>query len=156
MLHAKTGKIITTHVHGSSTIPDSKVHGANMGPTWVLLAPNGPMLAPWTLLSGMILELEIRQLTECWPIACQALGRPGLQHIHRPGSWRLAHTKPFWDDQLYSFGFVVHCTLHRCPHRQDKQKTFMKRLMPGQDAAILQTTLKMHFLNWKLYMITDF
>ena len=22
--------------------PDSKVHGANMGPTWVLLAPGGP------------------------------------------------------------------------------------------------------------------
>ena len=35
-------------------IPDSKVHGANMGPTWVLSAPDGPMLAPWTLLSGMI------------------------------------------------------------------------------------------------------
>ena len=23
-------------------IPDTKVHGANMGPTWVLLAPDGP------------------------------------------------------------------------------------------------------------------
>ena len=32
---------------------ESKVHGANMGPTWVLSAPDGPMLAPWTLLSGM-------------------------------------------------------------------------------------------------------
>ena len=32
--------------------PDSKVHGANMGPTWVLSVPDGPMLAPWTLLSG--------------------------------------------------------------------------------------------------------
>ena len=36
-------------------IPDSKIHGANMGPTWVLSAPGGShMLAPWTLLSGMI------------------------------------------------------------------------------------------------------
>ena len=34
-------------------IPDSKVHGANMGPTWALPAPDGPMLAPWTLLSGI-------------------------------------------------------------------------------------------------------
>ena len=64
--------------------PDNKVHGANMWPTWVLSAPNGPhvgpmnlairiakfmgptwgspgscrpqmgpMLAPWTLLSGL-------------------------------------------------------------------------------------------------------
>ena len=32
--------------------PDSKIHGANMGPTWVLSAQDGPMLAPWTLLSG--------------------------------------------------------------------------------------------------------
>ena len=32
--------------------PDSKVHGANMGPTWVLSAQMGPLLAPWILLSG--------------------------------------------------------------------------------------------------------
>ena len=25
-----------------STCPDSKVHGANMGPTWLLSAPDGP------------------------------------------------------------------------------------------------------------------
>ena len=35
--------------------PDSKIHGANMGPIWVLSAPDGPMLAPWTLLSGSVL-----------------------------------------------------------------------------------------------------
>ena len=32
--------------------PYSKVHSANMGPTWVPSVPDGPMLAPWTLLSG--------------------------------------------------------------------------------------------------------
>ena len=26
--------------------PDSKVHGANMGLTWVLLAPDGPHVGP--------------------------------------------------------------------------------------------------------------
>ena len=26
--------------------PDSKAHGANMGLSWVLSAPDGPMLAP--------------------------------------------------------------------------------------------------------------
>ena len=35
------------------SIPDSKVHGANMGPTWADRTQVGPMLAPWTLLSGM-------------------------------------------------------------------------------------------------------
>ena len=29
--------------------PDSKVHGANMGPTWVLSAPRGPHVGPITL-----------------------------------------------------------------------------------------------------------
>ena len=30
-------------------IPDSKVHGANMGLTWVLLAPDGPHVGPMNL-----------------------------------------------------------------------------------------------------------
>ena len=34
-----------------SVSPDSKVHGANMASAWVLSAPDGPMFAPWTLLS---------------------------------------------------------------------------------------------------------
>ena len=34
------------------TYPDSKVHGANMGPTWVLSAPDGPHVGPMNLLSG--------------------------------------------------------------------------------------------------------
>ena len=29
--------------------PDSKVHGANMGPTWVLVAPDGPHVGPMKL-----------------------------------------------------------------------------------------------------------
>ena len=32
--------------------PNNKVPGANMGPIWVLRPQMGPMLAPWTLLSG--------------------------------------------------------------------------------------------------------
>ena len=31
------------------TFPDSKVHGANMGPTWVLLATDGPHVGPMNL-----------------------------------------------------------------------------------------------------------
>ena len=36
------------------TFPDSKVHGANMGPIWGRQGPGGPMLTPWNLLSGLI------------------------------------------------------------------------------------------------------
>ena len=32
-----------------SRFPDSKVHGANMGPTWVLSAPVGPHVGPMNL-----------------------------------------------------------------------------------------------------------
>ena len=38
----------------SNHYPDSKVHGADMGPTWVLRPQMGPILAPWTLLWGIV------------------------------------------------------------------------------------------------------
>ena len=31
------------------SLPDSKVHGASMGPTWVLSAPNGTHIGPMNL-----------------------------------------------------------------------------------------------------------
>ena len=37
------------HNSVQDTIPDSKVHGANMGPTWVLSAPDGPHVGPMNL-----------------------------------------------------------------------------------------------------------
>ena len=46
-------------------VPDSKVHGANMGPTWVLSAPDGPMLAPWNLLSGVRWNKSAIHLFSC-------------------------------------------------------------------------------------------
>ena len=39
--------------------PDSKVHGANMGPSGADRTQVGPMLASWTLISGY-LELDFR------------------------------------------------------------------------------------------------
>ena len=33
----------------NSNVPDSKVHGANMGPTLVLSAPDGPHVGPMNL-----------------------------------------------------------------------------------------------------------
>ena len=33
--------------------PESKVHGTNMGPTWVLLAPDGPHVGPMNLALGV-------------------------------------------------------------------------------------------------------
>ena len=44
---------ITMYAYGNGTtrlnIPDINVHGANMGPTWVLSAPDGPHVGPMNL-----------------------------------------------------------------------------------------------------------
>ena len=37
---------------------DSKVHGANMGPTWVLLSPGGPNVSPMNLAIWDLLHLS--------------------------------------------------------------------------------------------------
>ena len=48
-------------------VPDSKVHGANMGPTWVLSAPDGPHVGPMNLairgLLGRHSIATLKQLT---------------------------------------------------------------------------------------------
>ena len=43
--------------------PDSKVHGANMGPTWVLSAPDGPHVGPMNVvIRGCFAEIICRYL----------------------------------------------------------------------------------------------
>ena len=44
-------------------IPDSKVHGANMGPTWVLPAPDGPHGGPMNLI---IRDLTMNGCRQKW------------------------------------------------------------------------------------------
>ena len=43
--------------------PDSKVHGANMGPTWVLSAPGGPYVGPINLAIRVDMDKQRRQVT---------------------------------------------------------------------------------------------
>ena len=45
--------------------PDNKVHGANMGPTWVLSAPDGPHVGPMNL---AIWGISVRDATKV-PVA---------------------------------------------------------------------------------------
>ena len=42
-------RTINRITHTSLNTPDSKVHGANMGPTWVLSTPDGPHVGPTNL-----------------------------------------------------------------------------------------------------------
>ena len=49
IMYAHTYTQITYIQRIQKNIPDSKVHGANMGPTWVLPAPDGPHVGPINL-----------------------------------------------------------------------------------------------------------
>ena len=51
---------------------DCKVRGANMGPIWGRQDPGGPLVGPWTLLSGLIV-LDARSHTY-YPVAWIAEG----------------------------------------------------------------------------------
>ena len=63
------------------SVPDSKVHGANMGPTWVISAPDGPHIGP--------MNLAIRR------------GSPGMQS---DGIVARFCSRSFWWRHLSSWG----------------------------------------------------
>ena len=53
-------------------VPDSKVHGTNMGPTWVLSAPGGPHIGP------MSLVIWVCFLSLSWVCCCQWWNLPSI------------------------------------------------------------------------------
>ena len=96
-------------------IPDSNVYGANMGPTWVLSAPDGPLLAPWTLLSGMVPREHT--LVECelnvWFYLQEKAFEKYIDHFVRPYWlwWKLLH-----QDGPHVTDFRPVCLNDRCCH----------------------------------------
>ena len=44
----------------ATTYPDSKVHGAHMGPTWDLSAPGGPHVGPMNFAIRVIIHDVIK------------------------------------------------------------------------------------------------
>ena len=48
-----------SHILQNYTTPDSKVRGANMGPIWVLLAPDGPHVGPMNLVIRVVSGLRL-------------------------------------------------------------------------------------------------
>ena len=45
--------------------PDSKIHGANMGPTWVLSAPDGPHVGPMNP-ALRVFSLNVFEYAKCY------------------------------------------------------------------------------------------
>ena len=65
--------------------PDSKVHGANMGPTWVLSAPGGPHVGPMDLAIREGLGASWLWLPPLWSVRWKSSGvsrvkRTALEH----------------------------------------------------------------------------
>ena len=58
--------------------PDSKVHGATQGPPGSCRTQMGPMLAPWTLLSGYKWHAHIKFLHTLWSTSLQHLMVPSV------------------------------------------------------------------------------
>ena len=58
------------HISKRGTNPDSKVHGANMGPPGSCRPQMGPILAPWTLLSGKCSTSPVA----VWSMSCHLGG----------------------------------------------------------------------------------
>ena len=64
--------------------PDSKVHGANMGSSGADRTHVGPMLAPWTLLVGYMLDIDIFSIVQ----SVASATKPNSFHI----------TGPLWEE----------------------------------------------------------
>ena len=58
-------KLAVVLLHVQHNAPDSKVHGANMGPIWADRTQVGHMLVPWTLLSRTVNFHKKTQYTAC-------------------------------------------------------------------------------------------
>ena len=65
---------------GDDICPDNKVHGANMGPTWVLSAPGGPHVGPMNL-ARRVSETE-KSFVQNISFSCQILHRTRQWYYH--------------------------------------------------------------------------
>ena len=55
----KTESVVHPGSSRMANCPDSKVHGANIGPTWVLSAPDGPHVRPMNLAIRVLITLQL-------------------------------------------------------------------------------------------------
>ena len=65
-------------------IPESKVHGANMGPTWVLSAPDGPHIGPMNLAHDDVIKWK--HFPRYWHFVL-GIHRSPVNSPHK-GQWR--------------------------------------------------------------------
>ena len=82
--------------------PDSKVHGANMGPTWVLSAPDGPHVGPMNLAIGVVERVPLSgQWTQLAPTRHFHLGM-STKECWKKSDNCILHYHKFYSDVLIS------------------------------------------------------
>ena len=65
VIESFVSELVAQYIHHGlpgSQYPDNKVHGANMGPTWVLSAPDGPHVSPMNLAIRVYSDIHHRGL----------------------------------------------------------------------------------------------
>ena len=93
------------------TFPDSKVHGASMGPTWVLSAPDGPHVGPM----NFAIWVHWR-----W-VSCLNADEGTLEHLDKitEGSWCKQNKRNWWVYMVVVVGSFISNTIQECNRNKD-------------------------------------
>ena len=75
-------------------IPDNKVHGAKMGPTWVLSAPDGPHVGPMNLPIRDCTQLYPQSVSWRWDRSILPQSPLSLQSLNGGSSWNYQSDLP--------------------------------------------------------------
>ena len=102
---------------GDQQFPDSKVLGANMGPTWDRQDPGGPLVGPMNLVIWVPNPLTRECGVIVAPVSCIQSGwnplpflliRMILVEVTRGGTWlEVTHQRGIFCSQLSLLNFVV-------------------------------------------------
>ena len=131
MFNLHFGPLHAIHPSGTNEDPDSKVHGANMGPTWVLSAPDGPHVGPKNL--AIRRPSRLPRWKSWWPMCIMnsrasllscAFGKNVLNFCWLPGERAgMAKIKPGQTWQVaFKFKFntsllLYFTNIHTCIHK---------------------------------------
>ena len=128
-----TKTLHTSPSWASYGVPDSKVHGANMGPTWDLSAPDGPHVGPMNLaIRGLFCEYfgekdcVIKRFDCMYPTTWEVTGAEGC--FHRDNSINKDCWLSLQKDQSQQWVCFSIMTIHliRYGYYHYKDKTIMR------------------------------
>ena len=132
--------LIFTHINSSFTNhPDSKVHGANMGPTWVLSAPDGPHVGPMNLAIRAPAQANISHY--CW---AQAMATSVFIYYHIYSYWFIN------PNQSHQAHMLIQLTL------MDRISTFVSVVTLWLDCRQLAYRCTQILTHWLLGILFNF